>query len=123
MKLRLNGNTLRLRLSQAEVGQLSKTGYVESKTEFGPASQFSYILETSSKAASPQVSFQNGDLRVQVPSSEAHDWITTDRVEISGEQQSSSGKKLSILIEKDFQCIHKEHPDPGAYPNPLSKGT
>lgn len=122
MKLRLNGNTVRLRLSQAEVGQFSKTGYVESTTEFGPASQFSYILESSSKASSPQAQFRNGDLRIQVSSSDAQEWITTDRVEISGEQQFGAGKTLSILIEKDFQCIHKEKPDPGAFPNPLSKG-
>jgi len=122
MKLRLHGNTLRLRLSQAEVGQFSKTGYVESTTEFGPASRLSYILESSSKAAAPQVVFGNGDLRIQVPSGEAQEWITTERVGISGEQQFGTGKKLSILIEKDFQCIHKENPDPGAYPNPLIKG-
>lgn len=118
MKLRLNGNALRLRLSQAEVAQFSKTGYVESATEFGPACRLSYILESSSKAAGPQVLFGNGDLRIQVPASDAQGWITTDRVGMSGEQQFGAGKTLSILIEKDFQCIHSERPDPDAYPNP-----
>jgi len=122
MKLRLNGNALRLRLNQAEVGHLSKTGYVESTTEFGPGSSLSYILETSTKTLALQVVLQNGDIRVRVPVADAQDWITTERVEIAGEQQLDTGKKLSILIEKDFQCIHKEHKDPGAFPNPLSQG-
>jgi hypothetical protein len=26
----------------------------------------------------------------------------------------------AVLIEKDFQCVHEEHRDPEAYPNPLS---
>jgi hypothetical protein len=31
------------------------------------------------------------------------------------------GKQLAILIEKDFKCVHSDHPDPDAYPNPLEK--
>jgi hypothetical protein len=34
MKLRIHGNSLRLRLSQSEVAQFSKTGYVEDSVQF-----------------------------------------------------------------------------------------
>jgi hypothetical protein len=42
-------------------------------------------------------------------------------VGISAEQPLSDGKQLEIVIEKDFKCIHSDHPDPDAYPNPLAK--
>jgi len=122
VKLRIHGNSLRLRLNQAEVAQFSKTGFVEDRVEFAHGTSFAYALESLSDLSSPRAAFQNGWLRVQVPSASAMDWATTDRVGISGEQPLSSGQQLSILIEKDFQCLHgEESKDPDAYPNPLEK--
>jgi hypothetical protein len=122
MKLRLHGNSLRLRLSQAEVAQFSKTGYVEETIAFSPGASLCYILESSSKIASPQAVFQNGELRVQISCAAGREWATTDRVGISGVQSLENGKPLSILIEKDFKCMHGEESDVDAYPNPLGLG-
>jgi hypothetical protein len=123
MKLRLHGNSLRLRLNQAEVAQFSKTGYVEESIAFGPAACLSYILESCSKIVSPRAVYQNGELRVQVSCAATKEWVTTDRVGISGEQPLANGKPLSILIEKDFKCMHGDEADADSYPNPLGLGT
>ncbi|HUA18920.1 MAG TPA: hypothetical protein VMB25_09255 [Bryobacteraceae bacterium] len=120
MKLRISGNSLRLRLNQAEVAQFSKTGFVEDSVEFAHGASFCYALESLSDLSSPRAAYQNGWLRIQIPSGDATEWATTDRVGVSGEQALSGGKQLSILIEKDFQCLHgSEAPDPDAFPNPL----
>ena len=120
MKLRIHGNSLRLRLNQAEVAQFSKTGFVEDSVEFAHGASFCYALESLSDLSSPRAAYQNGWLRIQIPSGDATEWATTDRVGVSGEQALSGGKQLSILIEKDFQCLHgSEAPDPDAFPNPL----
>lgn len=123
MKLRIHGNALRLRLNQAEVAQFSKTGHVEEAVEFGPGVSLSYLLEACSKVEAPRAVFQNGELRIQMPLSAVQEWITTDRVGVSGEQSLGSGKHLSIRIEKDFKCIHSDQDDPSAYPNPLEDAT
>jgi len=124
MKLRIQGNSLRLRLSQSEVSQFSKTGFVEDSVQFAPSVSFAYTLESSSSIRAPQVSFQNGWLKFQVPSAMGMEWFTTDRVGISADQPLESGKHLSILIEKDFQCLHvDEARDPDAYPNPQEETT
>ena len=122
MKLRIQGGSLRLRLNQSEVAQFSKTGYVEETIEFAPGSSFSYVLESCSKLEVPQALFRNGELRVQMPAGAANDWVTTDRVGVSSEQSAGSVKRLSIVIEKDFKCLHGDDPDPNAYPNPLELG-
>jgi hypothetical protein len=122
MKLRLQGNSLRLRLNQAEVAQFSKTGYVEDTVEFGPGASFCYLLESCSKITSPQAVYRNGELRIQISCAAAKEWVTTDRVGISGDQRLGGGKTLAILIEKDFKCIHSDDADPHAYPNPLELG-
>src|SRR5580658_2719381 len=119
MKLRLHGNSLRLRLSQADVAQFSKTGYIEESIEFAAGSNLSYILESSSKITSPKAIYQNGELRVQISCAVSKEWVTTDRVGISGEQPLGNGKPLSILIEKDFKCMHGDESDADSYPNPM----
>ncbi len=121
MKLRIQGNSLRLRLNQAEVAQFSKTGYVEETIQFGPGSSFSYVLESNSKLEVPQALFLNNELRVQMPAGAANDWVTTDRVGVTGEQAQGGAKRLSIMIEKDFKCLHGDDVDPNAYPNPLEQ--
>jgi len=124
MKLRIHGNSLRLRLSQSEVAQFSKTGFVEDSTQFAPGVKFAYTIECCSSLPAPQASYQDHWLRIQVPAAAAKEWFTTDRIAISADQPLESDKSLSILIEKDFQCLHGgEQRDPDAYPNPLETVT
>jgi len=122
MKLRMHGNSLRLRLSQGEVAQFSKTGFVEDSVQFGAGVKLAYTIESSSSLSSPQASYQDHSVRIQIPSEAAREWYMTDRVSISADQAIEAGKTLSILIEKDFQCLHGgEERDPDAYPNPLQE--
>lgn len=122
MKLRIQGNSLRLRLNQSEVAQFSKTGFVEDSIQFGPGASLTYTIETASTLPAPLATFQDHWLRVQVPAPAAQDWYTTDRVAISSEQPIDGDKTLSVLIEKDFQCVHGgDERDPDAYPNPLEE--
>jgi hypothetical protein len=55
-----------------------------------------------------------------LPESVALDWTTGDSVAIEASQQISEGCDLSVLIEKDFECISRPD-DPDAadtFPNP-----
>ena len=119
MKLRIHGNSLRLRLNQAEVAQFSKMGYYEDSVQFATGSSFSYAIECATSLQAPEAVFSNCSLLIRVPYRAGTEWATTDRVEISGDQPLQDGRHLSILIEKDFRCIHSETPEPDAYPNPL----
>ena len=118
MKLRIQGNALRLRLNQAEVAQFSKTGFFEDSVEFSPGVRLTYALESCTSVPSPRVIYRDGSIRIQVPCKTGFEWATTDRTGISG------GDHLSITIEKDFQCLHGDGSrDPEAYPNPLEETT
>ncbi|HTA66919.1 MAG TPA: hypothetical protein VK776_01525 [Bryobacteraceae bacterium] len=116
MKLRIQGNALRLRLNQAEVAQFSKTGFFEDSVEFSPGVRLTYALESCSSVRSPQALYRDGSLRIQVPYQVGFEWATTDRTGISG------GEHLAITVEKDFQCLHGDSArDPNAFPNPLEE--
>jgi hypothetical protein len=115
MKLRLHAGSLRLRLSQSEVARLDDAGRVEDSVEFAPGSELRYALESG---ASPTVmaTFDNRTIRVILPKPVAKQWIESDETGI----EASTGT-LKLLIEKDFQCLHRE-PEPGedSFPNPLA---
>lgn len=117
MKLRISGNSIRLRLSQSEVARLHKHGVVENAISFG-RSALTYRL-IASEVAQPEASFTQNVITVVVPQQTAMHWATSDEVSISAEQPLPAGDKLSILIEKDFQCLTPRNEDElDNFPNP-----
>jgi hypothetical protein len=115
MKLRLHAGSLRLRLSQSEIARLHEVGRVEDAIVFSPGSQLVYILETGAAPAVAAV-FNEANIRILLPKPLAEAWIESDQTGI----EASTGT-LQLLIEKDFQCLHRE-PQPGEdpFPNPLA---
>lgn len=119
MKLRVSGNSLRLRLSRSEVARLEQFSSVEDAVEFGPDCKLSYSLAVSAESGSVRASLSGGCISVLIPLEMARSWMGTDSLTISA-QQDICGKHLQILIEKDLKCAHKdvvENED--SYPNPL----
>jgi hypothetical protein len=115
MKLRLHGNKLRLRLSQTDVARLAETGKIRETLTFATGNGLAYCLE-SGPAESLSASLEDGEIRVILPSRLLTHWIQSDQVEIEG-----SDGPLFILIEKDFQCVHRNSAeDADGYPNPLA---
>lgn len=115
MKLRIHAGSLRLRLSQSEVARLGEGGVVEDSVSFAPGSELRYALETGATAA-VTATFDQANIRVVLPKPLAKEWIESDQTGI----EASTGT-LRLLIEKDFQCLHRE-PEPGedSFPNPLA---
>lgn len=115
MKLRIHAGSLRLRLSQSEVARLGEGGVIEESVSFAPGSELHYALETGA-AAEVTATFDQANIRVVLPTALAKEWIESDQTGI----EASSGT-LRLLIEKDFQCLHRV-PEPGedSFPNPLA---
>jgi hypothetical protein len=115
MKLRLHDGNLRLRLSQSEIARLHDAGKVENVVVFQPGKELVYAIETGALHEAT-ATFENSTIRVTLPTRDAMQWIESDQTGI----QASTGT-LRLLIEKDFQCLHRE-PAPGedAFPNPLA---
>jgi hypothetical protein len=101
MKLRIHGNTIRLRLTISEVDYFGRTYFIEDKTEF-VNSEFHYALDTVAQS-SIVAQFTDSKLIVSIPPALAKEWTSTNLVSLHGEMKTSSGNKLDILIEKDFK--------------------
>ena len=111
MKLRLEENSLRLRLSAAEVAQFAQTGRVAYTIAFGPAANQTllYALEKMPATASGtavKVRYEAGALAVEVPATLAEEWTTTEKNGFSAQILVAEGQQLRILVEKDLDCQH-----------------
>lgn len=122
MKLRIKGNSIRLRLGQSEVRRLAADGIVEESTAFGPSKRdrFGYALCASSDKPGVSASFADRRMVVRVPESVIHQWATTDQVSVHAIQSAGACDELRILIEKDFECIDApaDESQVDAFPHP-----
>ena len=116
MKLRIQENALRLRLTQKEVARLVDHGLVESAIRFPTGRELCYSVASLPFAEEVSVDYMGDSIFVVLPTAVVIQWAQTGQVSIEGPRNSS----VEILVEKDFQCLHKpEERDPDAYPNPL----
>jgi hypothetical protein len=118
MKLRILNNTIRLRLSQSELEVLKSEHQVSGKTIF-MNSEFIYSLIISDSEEDVSAEFEKGHLKVKLEKKLAGNWIEGDLTGLSNKDTSS----LSILVEKDFQCLHKRpnEDETDSFPNPLAE--
>jgi hypothetical protein len=123
MKLRLQSNSIRLRLKRSEVEQLARTGRVEEQIVFGAGSETSltYVLETSTAVKDLTANLKAGRIIVQVPVETARRWATSNEVGLERVQPTGDEFGLHLLIEKDFACLNgTTEQNADTFPNPLA---
>ena len=119
MKIRIQGNSLRIRLTQSEVRRIADGGIVEQVTVFSPLAKLSMRVEPSPQVQTPIATFESENLTLRLPSNESRKWAESDQVGIEAEQAVGGGATLRILIEKDFECLHPRADEISeAFPNP-----
>ena len=125
MKLRIRGNSIRLRLTQTEIVQFANTGRVEETVEFGfPQTALSYQLCTTFDTETIRAKFEDNCLYISVPKRDAEIWINSEEDGIEAGQPLGDNKYLRILLEKDFACLtdRADEDETDAFPNPLANG-
>ena len=118
MKIRIKGNSIRFRLTQSEVKQLSETGLVSETTSFEQAA-FAYEVRLEPKITALQAGFSKNTITLQVPNADGITWFTSDAVGFENTVVLANGNQLHLLLEKDFACLENTSEDQSDnYPNP-----
>ena len=118
MKLRIRGNSIRLRLTRGEVEEFIASGTVEETVDFGPRKQgFTYALATVSSGGNILAEYMDNRLCIHVPENIVKDWAATNQ---TGIESNNSQGLLRILIEKDFECLAPRagEDESDMFPNP-----
>jgi hypothetical protein len=116
MKLRIQDNSVRFRLTQEEVTWLKKTGHVEAEVRFTADRALRYSVTSRQGLEEIEVEYTADCVRVLLPAPCVLAWAESDEVTIAGYGL------VRVLVEKDFQCLHgPDRWDPDAWPNPRAE--
>jgi hypothetical protein len=107
MKLRIRGNSIRLRLGKSEVAQLAKDGSVHAAIRFAaaPSVQLTYSLLISPTEKEISAQLVDSEIKVTVPEGLARKWANSEEIGLKHEQPIDREESLAILIEKDFHSL------------------
>lgn len=103
MKLRIKGDSLRLRLSQGEMRTLAERGEVEDGVSFAGGAALRYRLRVSDNDVI-SASYIANLIDILVPRALSRQWCDTDLVTLSATQPVALGE-LRIVLEKDWACL------------------
>ena len=121
MKLRIKGNSLRLRISRSEVDRLLRRERLEETIHFAPHAdaKLTYALEQASSVSVPTVRYTGKEVTVLIPAGLADTWCTTDMVGIAEQVDLGTFGSLELVIEKDFACLDRnEEENRDTFANP-----
>jgi len=110
MKLRIKGNSIRMRLNKTDVSKLAENGSLVEETQF-PGNKFIYALQAVEGAAKLSATMNNNTLILQVPRAFVLDWPANDVVGLDAKMPVSATETLYLLIEKDFVCLDETTED------------
>lgn len=118
MKLRIKGNSLRIRLTKTEVSCIADSGYLEEQTGFGNT-KFIYALQKTETGNELSATLENNKITMFVPAVLLKDWPQNNIVGFEASILLGDNKSLYLLLEKDFVCIdHTTEDQSDNYENP-----
>ena len=110
MKIRIKGNSIRIRLTKTEVSLIATTGYLEEQTLFGN-NKLVYALQRVDEGNALTASLEQNKITMFVPSSLTKDWPTNNIVGFEANMPVADNKTLYLLLEKDFVCLDDTNED------------
>ncbi len=118
MKLRIKGNSIRIRVTKTEVDNFEKNGELNEATFFG-TNHFHYCLKRSNSSTTLFADYNNNCITVHIPEAIAEEWTSTDMIGFNHKMPLGNDEHLFLLIEKDFVCLDNTFEDQSDnFPNP-----
>ena len=118
MKLRIKGNSIRIRLTKTEVANFATTGYWEESTQFGNTALV-YAIQRSNAVSELSAQMEGTKITLLIPEATANHWTGSEEVGFQNQYKLPAGGELFLLIEKDFVCLDNTFEDQSDnYPNP-----
>jgi hypothetical protein len=126
MKLRIKGDSMRLRVSRSEVSRILAGDCLEDTIHFAPepSANFTYALRQEAAMSRPTVQVAGNKVTILIPADQASAWGVTDQVGIAEDISLGDLGSLALLIEKDFACLDRSDEDnQDTFPNPSAGAT
>jgi hypothetical protein len=125
MKLRIKGNSLRLRPTRSELKKLIDTRHIEETIYFSSneQSRLTYALEVQPHLTSATLRYQPREIVIVLPQKEAATWAAGNQVGIYATVDLGPRGTLDLIVEKDFACLDGSDADNlDTFENPSTTG-
>jgi hypothetical protein len=126
MKLRIKGNSLRLRVSRSELAQFQAEGRIEETIHFtaAPEATLTYALESALRSSPVSVRYGSREVTVILSQDRARIWEAQNEVGVYTTLDMGSAGSLEVVVEKDFACLDRSDEDNSdTFANPLAGAT
>jgi hypothetical protein len=109
MKLRMKGDSFRLRLTRSELSRLLQGERIEESVHFGaePMHCWIYALQVVQQQEAISVNLENNRVTVNLSARSAETWQDEREVGVYSEVPTGAGKTLEVTVEKDFACLDR----------------
>jgi len=121
MKLRINGNSIRLRLLRSEVASFMQIGRIEETVHFAASDEafLIYAMEHESDLDQVEVRYKPLEVVVILPRDTAATWAQTEQTGVYATVEIGSHGSLTVAVEKDFSCLDlSDAENEDTFPNP-----
>jgi hypothetical protein len=121
MKLRIKGNSLRLRVTPSEVKKLLRDGAIREQVQLtpDPGERLTYAILSSLSEATTTVAYHSGNITVSVPNSQLTNWACGEEIGVYANVKLGDDRVLTVTIEKDFACLDRSDAEnEDTFPNP-----
>jgi hypothetical protein len=126
MKLRIKGNSLRLRVSRSELTRFQAGGRIEETIHFtaAPEATLTYALESALKPSPVTVRYGSREVTVILSKDRARVWGAQNEVGVYTTLDMGPAGSLEVVVEKDFACLDRSDEDNSdTFANPLAGAT
>jgi hypothetical protein len=123
MKIRIQGNSLRIRVGRSELAHFLHEGRIEDTIRFTPApeARLTYALEISPGATQTQVRYSPQEVAVILAPRQVVQWSLEAEVGVYTQVPIGAGASLEVIVEKDFACLDRsDEGNKDTFANPLA---
>jgi hypothetical protein len=118
MKLRVRGDSLRLRVTRGELDRLARGDTVREVVRFPAGTALVYALHVHG-GTEWRAGFDGREVRIGLPAAAATRWYDPAEEGVRADLPVGEGATLALLVEKDFPCGHRPGADEAdAFPRP-----
>ena len=124
MKLRIKGNSLRLRVSRSELALFQAGGRIEETIHFtaAPEATLTYALESALRPSPVTVRYESRKVTVILSNDRARIWSDESEVGVYTTLDMGPAGSLEVAVEKDFACLDRNDEDNSdTFANPLAR--
>jgi hypothetical protein len=126
MKLRIKGNSLRLRVSRSELARFEAGERIEETIHFtaDPGATLTYALESASRPAPVTIRYESREVVIILSKDRARIWSSQNEVGVYTTLDIGAAGSLEVAVEKDFACLDRTDEDNSdTFANPLTGAT